>query len=136
MNTLSLNSNPSPETITESQIEMAKLRAQMNARAQMRPQILAEGQAALYRLMPITERNTGQSGIVARFLMGMYNGQRFPFNLIELRGLDHSLHDDCLSVLRMDRLRTQDVHCYLKDGVQLFERLIANWYPQGGQLDK
>ncbi|HEY6456293.1 MAG TPA: hypothetical protein VIY90_13555 [Steroidobacteraceae bacterium] len=33
---------------------------------------------------------TGQSGRLVRFLAGVYNGQDYPFDLTELRGLDTS----------------------------------------------
>lgn len=131
-----LTGSPSPEIIAEMEMEMAELRAKSIARAQKRPQIIAEGQAALHRLMPVAERDTGQSGVVARFLLALYNGRRFPFDLSQLRRLEHALHDDCLAVLRMDAHPMRDVHCYIQDGVQRFERLIVNWYQQGGQLDK
>ncbi|WP_342454975.1 DUF7673 family protein [Pseudomonas sp. S11A4] len=53
-----------------------------------RPAIRAAGIAALHRLLPVAQRCSGQSRIVRRFLLSLYNGQVFPFALTDLRGLD------------------------------------------------
>lgn len=57
---------------------------------------------ALERLARVAWRDTGQSETVRLFLLGLYNGYAFPFNLVTLRGLDKSLFDDCMSVLTLD----------------------------------
>lgn len=81
------------------------------------------GIPALMRLANVADRDTGQAETVRLFLLGLYNGYRFPFNLITLRGLDKSLFDDCMAVLTLDaRATAQEVHQYLDDGGDLFER--------------
>ena len=83
----------------------------------------AAGIPALMRLTNIAERDTGQAGTVRDFLLGLYNGYRFPFNLIRLRGLDKALFDDCMAVLTLDaRVTAQEIHHYLDNGGELFER--------------
>lgn len=91
-----------------------------------RPAIEAKGREALGRLMKVALRDTGQSRKVAAFLLGCYNGRRFPFDLTDFRCLDFSLFEDCMAVLRMDRQPSQEVHCYFKDGGVLFERLVTD----------
>jgi hypothetical protein len=62
----------------------------------------------LYRLA--TQHHNGQARYVGRFLVGLYNGQRFPFDLTDLRCLDTSLFMDCLHVLIMDYQPKEEIH--------------------------
>lgn len=81
------------------------------------------GIPALLRLVKIADRDTGQASTVRLFLLGLYNGYRFPFNLIKLRGLDKTLFDDCIAVLTLDaRVTAKEVHLYIDHGSQRFER--------------
>lgn len=89
--------------------------------------IRTKGEAALRRLLPIARGDTGQSGIVARFLLGCYNGPEFPFDLTELRGLDLKIHEDCLQVLRMDYAPMKEVHKYFDNGDKIFQQLAHDW---------
>jgi len=91
--------------------------------------LIAEGKPALYRLMPIAELgDSGQSRYIAAFLLGLYNGPRFPFDLTELRCLDSALQDDCLTVLKMDaRACLKEVHCYFNNGGERFENMAKRW---------
>jgi len=85
------------------------------------------GVDALGRLVHIAQGDTGQSGTVARFLLGLYNGRAFPFDLTGLRGIDRDLHDDCMAVLIMDRRPRREVHRYIEDGGAVFADLAARW---------
>lgn len=91
------------------------------------PQVRAEGEAALRRLLPIAQGNTGQCRHIAAFLLGLYNGTRFPFNLTDLRAIDHALFLDCIAVLRMDNTPQREVHTYFPNGGQVFEQLAQDW---------
>lgn len=127
MSTMLLNGEPDDalaEALRES-LDRAKV-AQQFIKADR-----AAGEAALRRLMPIARRNTGQSRRVAMFLLGLYNGYRFPFNLSELRGLDYEVMDDCLAVLRMDTSALQEVHLYFENGSAVFETLARDWGMEG-----
>lgn len=85
------------------------------------------GEAALRRLLPIAQRDTGQSGRVAAILLACYNGRRFPLDLTTLRSLDYPILDDVLAVLRMDANAYKEVHCYFENGGQIFEKLAEDW---------
>lgn len=91
------------------------------AQREERTQADAAGEPALLRLVAVAKRDTGQSGKVRRFLLGCYNGEAFPFDLTDLRGLDQDLFDDCLRVLRMDRFCSSEVHRRFPEGRDLFE---------------
>lgn len=107
-----------------------RFREEMNriaAEEAERPRIRAAGIEALHRLLPVAQRCTGQSRIVGRFLLSLYNGSAFPFSLTDLRGLDSSLWDDCLAVLRLDRRPEQEVHEYIENGDQIWSYLKRAW---------
>ncbi|KIH84239.1 DUF7673 family protein [Pseudomonas batumici] len=92
-----------------------------------RPAIRKAGIDALVRLVPVALRDTGQSGVVARFLLGLYNGPAHPFDLTELRRLDVGLFDDFIAVLRLDNTPEQEVHTYLPNGDAIWQELRGNW---------
>lgn len=86
-----------------------------------RETVLAAGLPALQRLAKIAQRDTGQAVTVRRFLLGLYNGHRWPFDLTTLRGLDRDLFDDCMALLRLDaRATVKEVHQYFTNGGELF----------------
>ena len=66
---------------------------------------------------------TGGARRLAGFLAGVYNGQDYPFNLTELRGLDTRLANACLDYLNYDRLGQQEMHKHLANG----ERDLDHW---------
>lgn len=103
---------------------MLKERAKRQAE---RPAIDAQGREALGRLFKVAQTDTGQARRVAAFLLGCYNGGRFPFDLTDFRTLDYELFDDCLAVLRMDYQPRQEVHNYFERGGARFEQLAEDW---------
>ena len=104
---------------------------QMQVMEKHRAAVQTSGLPALSRLVAIAQRDTGQGRIVGRFLLGLYNGPENPFDLTELRCLDHELFNDCLRVLRMDNQPTHEVHEYLPNGSSIFAELHQA-YGKGG----
>jgi hypothetical protein len=98
------------------------------------PEVREAGIAALKRLLPIAQGCTGQSGVVALFLLGLYNGRDFPFDMTQLRRLDHNLVEDCLSLLRMDSNPEFEVHQYIENGQEIWQDLRRTWISDEGQL--
>ncbi|AZU59778.1 hypothetical protein CFM90_26520 (plasmid) [Ralstonia solanacearum] len=94
--------------------------------AEIRAQDRDAGMDSLMALLAVAERDTGQSGVVARFLASLYNGADYPFDLTELRRLDADLFEHCLAVLRLDQ-HAAEVHTYVPDGVARWARLLAAW---------
>lgn len=93
------------------------------------------GEAALRRLLPIARHFTGQGERVARILLGLYNGRRFPLDLTNLRSLDDAILDDVLAVLRMDANAYQEVHRYFENGGAIFEQMAKDWgFEQKGEV--
>lgn len=106
---------------------MEAQRSAVAARLANKPLDNARGEEALRRLFAVAHRDSGQPKRIAKFLLGLYNGDRFPFDLTDLRGLDGELFDDCLLVLRMDFWCDREVHRYFEDGGAKFEALAEDW---------
>lgn len=86
------------------------------------------GVDALRRLYKVAHGHSGQCRHVARFLLGLYNGDRFPFDLTDFRCIDNELFEDCMRVLRMDaRVCRQEVHTYFEHGGRRWEELAERW---------
>lgn len=108
--------------------EFARRREENEKEWAQRPALQAAGFEALQRLYAVAIGHSGQCRYVARFLLCLYNGQRFPFDLTDLRGLDRALFDDCMTVLRMDaRAHVREVHTYFDKGSAKFEALAEQW---------
>lgn len=116
-----------PEAQARMAAVMATRARERDERLQQIPAIRLEGEAALRRLLPVAQSDTGQSSVIARFLLNLYNGERFPFDLTDLRRLDYGLFDDCISVLRMDSQPLKEVHRYFDDGSAVWEALAKDW---------
>ncbi len=86
------------------------------------------GVEALRRLLKIAQGNSGQCRRIAHFLLSLYNGERFPFDLTDLRSIDDELFEDCMRVLRMDARHCQkEVHAYFPNGGRIWEQLARDW---------
>jgi len=88
---------------------------------------LPRGVEELARLLRIARGNSGQCRVVAEFLLSLYNGNRFKFDLTDFRCLDREIFDDCLEVLKLDYCPVREVHRYFKDGSRIWENLAKDW---------
>ena len=108
--------------------EEAPINQQVQAAGKTRQTAMEEGKAALFRLYEVAQGDTGQCRVVARFLAGLYNGSRFPFDLTDLQTIDDKLFEDCMATLRMDaRHCVQEVHNYFDHGRRRWEEMIRDW---------
>jgi hypothetical protein len=103
------------------------MRRERERRLAERPAIELEGKAALERLFKVAQGDSGQCRHIAKFLLGLYNGGRFPFDLTDLRCIDTELFDDCVALLKMDAQPRQEVHRYFENGGKRFEQLAKDW---------
>lgn len=121
------DTKPSPAA----EAAFARMLEDRESRARALPKIRSEGEAALRRLLLIAQGNSGQCRYVAAFLLGLYHGRRFPFDLTDLRGLDGVIFDDCMAVLRMDHRPEREVHTYFDEGGdeghKIWEDLAKRW---------
>lgn len=118
---------PDPEAQARAKAVMQTRARERDERMEQTPTIRLEGEAALRRLLPVAQRDTGQSSVIARFLLNLYNGDRFPFDMTDLRRLDYELFDDCIAVLKMDFQPLKEVHRYFEDGGAIWEVLAEEW---------
>ncbi|CAN7780994.1 hypothetical protein LJR296_008002 [Cupriavidus necator] len=88
--------------------------AQQAAEVQAQEQV--EGMDALAALLTVAEGDSDQAEVVARLLVGLYNGQEYPFDLTLLRLLDAERFVHALAVLRMDWRQKAEVHTYFPNG--------------------
>lgn len=65
---------------------------------------------SLGELFDMAQRDHGGARVARRFLLSLYNGGRFPFDLTDLRLLDLHRFEQCLNVLRMDYTPFEEVH--------------------------
>lgn len=110
-----------------SEKSMGQFYAQLQAQEKRLHAERAEGVPALRRLLNVARGHTGQSRVIAHFLLGLYNGTRFKFDLTDFRLLDQELFDDCVAVLRMDSRPEREVHQYFVDGGKIWEQLAKDW---------
>lgn len=75
----------------------------------------------------------GRAGALTRFLLGLYDGQRFRFDLTNLRYLDGRQFAACLNVLALDWAQPDGVHVHLAKHTGMphmaarFELLAHDW---------
>lgn len=109
----SVPSPPEPDSDPKADPEAERLRLE------------EEGFESLQRLYAESLADATEGAVCARLLLGLYNGQRFPFDLTDLRVLPAPQFEDALAVLRMDaRLTRQEVHEYFASGSAKFENLV------------
>lgn len=76
------------ELSAESRAALDAQYAAFEREARERPLIRATGLEALRRLVRIAKGDSGQCRYVASFLLGLYNGFRFKFDLTDFRAID------------------------------------------------
>lgn len=78
------------------------------------------GLPALTILIDAAHSGGGQARHIRRFLLGLYNASRWPFELNRLRALDTELQQAALQVLALD-WNGREIHTYVPGGDQLFQ---------------
>lgn len=115
------------ENPPEVKAQFANMREEREQRMAALPQIRVDGEKALRRLFVVANGHSGQCKHIAAFLLGLYHGGRFRFDLTDLRCIDSELFDDCMAVLRMDSQPLREVHQYFENGGQRFEDMAIKW---------
>jgi hypothetical protein len=83
---------------------------------------------AYARLLDLAEtRNSGQTRRIAQFIASTYNGEAFPFDLFELRGVDVDIGDDMLACLDGLRWGKADLYKLVPDGERRVQAVIDTW---------
>lgn len=84
-----------------------------------------------------SEHSHSGARVAARMLLGLYNGDRFPFDLTDLRLLDGANLKRALALLEFDARPRMEVHVWLNhmygrtDFGARFEHLAHSWNLKG-----
>ncbi|MBZ9559031.1 MULTISPECIES: hypothetical protein [unclassified Modicisalibacter] len=93
---------------------------------------------ALKHLISAARGHSGQSHHLRRFLLGIYNGYDWPFELHRLRALDSGLAHDALVVLTEATFGSSEIHHWISNGdavfLELWEREKADAWQGEEQL--
>lgn len=102
---------------------------------QLADQIEGDALPALQRLMKLAEDDESSTARCVRlFLLGLYHGEQWKFDLTDLRGLDALSKDDAFRVLRLDAyVCRREIHRYLEDGEERFFALWIRERPEHNQ---
>jgi hypothetical protein len=87
----------------------------------------AQSQAALQRLFEQASGFSSQAKGVARFLLSLWDSDRFRFELSAFRSFDRAIVRDCLTVLYWDSEVRSDMQNHIAGGAQALEELAAHW---------
>jgi hypothetical protein len=88
----------------------------------------AKGGQAYARLLDLAEtRSSGQIRRIVQFIASTYNGQDFPFDLFDLRGLDEAIGDDMLACLDALRWGHADLYRLVPHGDERVKAVIQQW---------
>lgn len=97
---------------------------------QRRPAIIKSGIQALHRLIPVALSRTAKGKTVGRFLLGLYDGATYRFDLKHLHQLGAHEFEDCLQVLEMDYMPEVEVHERVEEGESVWRELVEVWRTQ------
>ena len=100
-----------------------------------------EALCALSRLFYFSWSNGGRHAeVIARLLLGLYDGKRFPFDLTNLRLLEDALLKDAMTLIQFDARPVMEIHEWLNqiyehtDFGTRIEHLAHEWRIRGRSL--
>lgn len=85
------------------------------ATVSIRPEKPSDTSDSLLHLWRMAQGTSSSEKVAARFLLGLYNGYRFPFDLTDLRLFDCANFKRAMLVLAMDHMPKAEVHVVLGD---------------------
>lgn len=108
---------------------MAGRRPRMEALSSDLRSLDQRASSALAKIVAHIEQHDGTGGArrLVKFVAGLYNGDDYPFDLTELRGLDVALQNACLDYLNYDRLGIDEVHTHLPGGDKQLHRWLERY---------
>lgn len=92
--------------------------------------LVDHGIPALLNLINVAQGYSGQSHHLRRLLLGVYNGDEWPFEFQRLRALDRELQIDSLLVVALATFSPYEVHTLVKDGDAVMKEF---WRRESGQ---
>jgi hypothetical protein len=89
--------------------------------------VMERARTALQFIETAIRQAGGQARPLVQFLVALYNGHDYAFDLTELRALDTELANACLDYLNYDRLGRQEVHHHLSGGATELQHWIERY---------
>lgn len=109
-------------------VRLADLIAQQEANRVMPSRITPEDYAdAVTRLVNLAFKDYGGSRAAAQVVLGLYNGNAWHVNLIDLCVLDIDYFRDCIIAIRGRYEFGREPHEVINNGGRLFEQLQDDW---------
>ncbi|MDH0494831.1 DUF7673 family protein [Comamonas aquatica] len=110
-----------------SELSPAERSALIEEMRPMSPEEQAQSQAALRRLFEQASGFSSQAKDVARFLLSLWDSERFRFELSAFRSFDRAIVRDCLAALYWDSEVQAGIQKHIAGGAQALEELAAHW---------
>lgn len=90
----------------------------------MRPETYT---AAVQKLIPIAQGDTGGSRVAAQVLLSAYSGDEFQLDIVDLTNLDRKNYIAALSVIRGRVELGIEPHTVIEQGDKIFQELWLKW---------
>lgn len=87
----------------------------------------SEYTAAILKLIPLAQGNTGGSRVAAQVLLSAYNGGEFQLNIVDLGNLDRANYAAALGVIRGRVELGIEPHTVVEHGDRIFQELWRKW---------
>lgn len=83
---------------------------------------------ALSKVLRMALDDCGGSRVCRDFLLSLYNGRAYPFDMNGLRNLDGGLYAACITIMNIDCRPNppMEIHCWFTNGDEVFDRLKAS----------
>jgi hypothetical protein len=83
--------------------------------------------AAIAKLVPLAQGDTGGSRVAAQVLLSAFNGEEWQLNIVELSLLDQGYYEAALDVIRGRVELGIEPHTLVEGGGRIFEELWLQW---------
>ncbi|MGO2506304.1 MAG: DUF7673 family protein [Psychrobacter alimentarius] len=83
---------------------------------------------ALTKVLQMALDDCGGSRVCRDFLLSLYNGRAYPFDMNGLRNLDSGLYAACITIMNIDCRPNPpfEIHNWFTNGDEVFARLKAS----------
>ncbi len=83
---------------------------------------------ALSKVLRMALDDCGGSRVCRDFLLSLYNGNAYPFNMNGLRNLDGGLYAACITIMNIDCRPNPpfEIHNWFTNGNEIFDKLKAS----------
>ena len=89
---------------------------------------LEEYAAAVAKLVPLAQGDTGGSKVVAQVLLSAYNGEDYQVDIAGMCNLDPANHDAVMTVIQGRYDTSREPHTLIQNGSKIFEALWRDWH--------